>query len=55
MTIYVVLVFLSILVGMAISVRAFGTGGKRPKMFEDIYFSVEDVEGTGSVYTKSGD
>ena len=55
MTIYVVLIFLSILVGMAISVRAFGTGGKRAKVFEDIYFSVEDVEGIGIVYTKSGD
>jgi hypothetical protein len=47
--------FLSILVGMAISVKAFGTGGKRAKVFEDIYFSVEDVEGIGIVYTKSGD
>lgn len=55
MTIYVVLMFLSILVGMAISVKAFGTGGKRAKVFEDIYFSVEDVEGIGIVYTKSGD
>ena len=55
MTIYVVLMFLSILVGMAISVKAFGTGGKRAKVFEDIYFSVEDVEDIGIVYTKSGD
>ena len=55
MTIYVVLMFLSILVGMAISVKAFGTGGKRAKVFEDIYFSVEDVAGIGIVYTKSGD
>ena len=45
MTVYVVLVFLSVLCGMAVSVKAFGTGGKRSKVFEDIYFSVEDVDG----------
>ena len=55
MTLYVVLIFLSVLCGMAISVRAFGTGGKRAKVFDDIYFSVEDVDGIGIVYTKSGD
>ncbi len=55
MTVYVVLVFLSILVGMTISVKAFGTGGKRAKIFEDIYFSVEDVDGIGIIYTKTGD
>ena len=47
-----IFVFISILVGMAISVSAFGTGGKRAKMFENIYFSVEDVDGIGVVYTK---
>lgn len=40
---------------MAISVGAFGTGGKRAKIFEDIYFSLEDVNGVGVVYTKNGD
>ena len=39
----------------AISVSAFGTGGKRAKMFENIYLSVEDVDGIGVVYTKKGD
>ena len=51
----VILVFVSVLVGMAISVYAFGTGGKRAKIFEDIYFSVEDVNGMGVIYTKKGD
>ena len=55
MTLYVILTFLSVLAGMAIAVRAFGTGGKRAKVFDDIYFSVEDVDGTGIIYTKSGD
>ena len=51
----VVLVFVSILIGMAVSINLFGTGGKRAKIFEDIYFSVEDVNGTGVIYTKKGD
>lgn len=53
--IIVLLVFVSILMGMALSVWAFGTGGKRSKIFEDIYFSVEDVNGMGVIYTKKGD
>lgn len=40
---------------MAISVSAFGTGGKRAKIFKDIYFSVEDVDGVGVLYTKTGE
>jgi hypothetical protein len=40
---------------MAISVYAFGTGGKRKKIFQDIYFSVEDVDGMGVLYTKTGE
>lgn len=51
----VILVFVSILSGMALSIWAFGTGGKRAKIFEDIYFSVEDVENKGIIYTKKGD
>ncbi len=53
--IIVILVFVSILSGMAISIWAFGTGSKRAKIFEDIYFSVEDVENKGIIYTKKGD
>lgn len=41
--------------GMAISVYAFGTGGKRKKIFQDIYFSVEETEGVGVLYTKTGE
>lgn len=40
---------------MAISVYAFGTGGKRKKIFQDIYFSVEEVDGMGVLYTKTGE
>ena len=55
MTIYVLLTFTALLAGMAISVRAFGTGGKRKRMFREIYFSIEDVEGIGILYTKTGE
>ena len=40
---------------MGISVKAFGTGGKRKKIFRDIYFSLEDVDGIGVLYTKTGE
>lgn len=55
MVLYVILTFVAILVGMAISVYAFGTGGKRKKIFQDIYFSVENVDGIGILYTKTGE
>lgn len=55
MVLYVILTFVAILIGMAISVYAFGTGGKRKKIFQDIYFSVEDVNGIGILYTKTGE
>lgn len=55
MIIYVIIAFVAILIGMAISVSAFGTGGRRKKIFQDIYFSVEDVDGIGVLYTKTGE
>lgn len=55
MALVVVLIIVAVLVGMAISVSAFGTGGKRKRVFQDIYYSVEDVEGIGVVYTKTGE
>ena len=55
MAVYIILIFIAILIGMAISVSAFGTGGKRAKIFKDIYFSVEDVDGVGVLYTKTGE
>jgi len=55
MTITVILIIASILLGMAISIKAFGTGGKKADVFKDIYFSSEDVDGIGIIYTKSGD
>ena len=55
MILYVILTFVAILIGMAISVYAFGTGGKRKKIFQDIYFSVENVDGIGILYTKTGE
>lgn len=54
-TFVVILAFVCILVGMAISVYAFGTGGKRSKVFQDIYFSIDDVDGIGIIYTKLGE
>lgn len=54
MTLYVILFFIAILIGMALSVSAFGTGGKRKKMFQDIYFNVAEDEGIGVAYTKLG-
>ena len=50
-----ILVFIAVLVGMALSVMLFGTGTKRAKAFEHIYFSIEDVDGVGVVYTRKGD
>ncbi|NCB26859.1 MAG: conjugal transfer protein TraG, partial [Bacteroidia bacterium] len=53
MTIYVILFFVALLIGMAVSVYTFGTGGKRQRIFQDIYFSVEDTNGIGVIYTKT--
>ena len=55
MTLYVILIFVAILGGMAISVAAFGTGGKRKKIFQDIYFTIEEVDGVAVLYTKTGE
>ena len=52
---YIFLIFIAICAGMAISVYAFGTGGKRKRIFQDIYFSVEDADGIGVIYTKTGE
>ncbi|WP_368126610.1 helicase HerA domain-containing protein, partial [Bacteroides thetaiotaomicron] len=41
--------------GMALSVYTFGTGGKRKHIFQNIYFSVEDTDGVGVLYTKTGE
>lgn len=55
MIIYVFIVFIALCVGMAVSVYAFGTGGKRKRIFQDIYFSVEEADGIGVIYTKTGE
>ena len=55
MIIYVFIVFIALCVGMAVSVYAFGTGGKRKRIFQDIYFSVEEADGMGVIYTKTGE
>ena len=52
---YVIIAFVAILIGIAISVSTFGTGGKRKKIFQDIYFSIEEVDGIGVLYTKTGE
>ncbi len=55
MLLYVIITLVALCLGMATSVYAFGTGGKRKKIFQDIYFSVEDVDGIGVLYTKTGE
>ena len=40
---------------MGVSVWAFGTGGRRKRLFRDIYFSVEEADGIGVIYTKTGE
>ena len=55
MVIYILLFFVAACIGMAISVYAFGTGGKRKNIFQDIDFSVEETDGIGVLYTKSGE
>ena len=55
MTLTIILIFVAILAGMGISVLAFGTGGKRKRIFQDIYFTAEDVDGVGVLYTKTGE
>ena len=55
MVLYVILFFIAICVGMAVSVYAFGTGGKRKRIFQDIYFSVEDTDGHRCACTKTGE
>lgn len=55
MTIYVIIICLAICLGMAVSVWAFGTGGKRSRVFHDIYFTIEETDGIGVVYTKTGE
>ena len=52
---YIFLIFIAICAGMAISVYAFGMGGKRKRIFQDIYFSVENADGIGVIYTKTGE
>lgn len=55
MLVYVLLCFTAICIGMAISVYAFGTGSKKAKIFKEIYFSIEEVDGIGVYYTKTGE
>lgn len=55
LTLIVISVFVAILLGMGISVWAFGTGGKRANIFKDIYFSIEEDNAIGILYTKNGD
>lgn len=55
MTLYIILLFIALCAGMALSVYAFGTGGKRKRIFQDIYFSVEETNGVGVLYTKTGE
>ena len=55
MTLYIILFFIALCTGMALSVYTFGTGGKRKHIFQNIYFSVEDTDDVGVLYTKTGE
>ena len=55
MIVYAIIIFVAVCIGMAISVYAFGTGSKRAKIFKEIYFFVEDIDGVGVLYTKTGE
>ena len=55
MTLYIILFFIALCTGMALSVYTFGTGGKRKHIFQNIYFSVEDTDGVGVLYTETGE
>lgn len=54
-----IIALICLLVGMAVSVWAFGTGVKRPQIFQHIYYSVEDVPLSSTdqlavIYTRNG-
>ena len=51
----VVICILCVLGGIGLSVALFGTGAKRAKIFQDIYFTEEDVDGVGIIYTMLGE
>ena len=55
MTLYIITAFIALCIGMAVAVYAFGTGGKRKRIFQDIYFSAEETDGVGVLYTKTGE
>lgn len=56
MTLYVILFFIALCVGMSIAVAVFGTGSKRKKLFREIYYSIEETDdGIGVFYTRGGD
>ena len=55
LSLVVVICILCVLGGVGLSVALFGTGAKRAKIFKDIYFTEEDVDGTGIVYTMLGE
>ena len=54
MTLYIILIFSAICVGMAISVKAFGTGGSGSASSRTST-SIEEVDGIGVLYTKTGE
>lgn len=55
MTLYVIIAIVCVIIGIVTSVSVFGTGSKRAKIFKDIYFSIEEIDGVGVLYTKTGE
>jgi len=52
---WVIICILCILGGIGLSMLLFGTGVKRSKAFKDIYFSEEDVNDAGIIFTMQGE
>ncbi len=50
-----ILFIVAVLLGMATSLIAFSFFPKKKRIFQDIYFSIEDVDGIGILYTKTGE
>lgn len=56
MVLYVILFLMALFTGISIAVIVFGKGNKRKRIFQHIYYSVEETsDGIGVFYTKKGD
>ena len=54
-TTVIILVLVALLAGLVVSIVTFGVREKGAEPLKDVYFGIEDAEGMGVVYTKTGD